>query len=333
MGELNLGVKFKDITIPEPITMNNLKGKTLAIDASNLIYKFLTTMRQPDGSPLKDSNGNITSHLNGIMFQTSTLIERQIKPIYVFDGKAPELKQKTQQERIEIKKESEKKYIEAKESGDMETARKYASRTVHLDKNIIESSKKLLTLMGIPYVQSNTEGEAQASYMVSQKDAWAVVSQDYDCLQFGATRMLRNFKLSQQASKNMEIISLKTTLDHLGITREQLVDVAILVGTDFNEGIYGIGAKKGLKLIQKYQTLEKSLEHLGKEIEVDPNEIRDIFLNPDVVTDYDLKFKMPKKEALMDYLCGDHDFSEERTLIAIDKLKKETAQTSLNQWF
>ena len=214
----------------------------------------------------------------------------------------------------------------------METARKYASRTVHLDKNIIESSKKLLELMGLPYVQAKTEGEAQASYMVSKKDAWAVVSQDYDCLQFGATRMLKNFKLSA-SSKNMELISLQKTLDDLQLTREQMVDVAILVGTDFNEGIYGIGAKKGIKLIQKYGNLESALQKLDKTIEVDPNEIREIFLHPDVVTDYDIKFKTPKKDKLIDFLCVDHDFGEERTLASIDKLKKETGQTSLNQWF
>ncbi len=327
-----MGVKFKDITTAEPIEMNDLKGKVLTVDASNLIYKFLSTMRQVDGTPLKDSNGNITSHLSGIFFQTSTLISKQVKPVYVFDGKSPELKSKTVQERIEVKKESEKKYHEAMESGDLETARKYASRTVHLDKEIIESSKKLLELMGLPYVQAKTEGEAQASYMVSQKDAWAVVSQDYDCLQFGATRMLRNFRLSQ-SSKNMEIISLQKTLDDLQLTRKQMVDLAMLVGTDFNEGVYGIGAKKGLKLMQKYGSLEVALEKLDKTIEVDPDEIRDIFLNPDVVTDYDIKFRTPKKEKLLDFLCGDHDFSEERTLASIDKLKKETAQTSLNQWF
>ncbi|MBR0471995.1 MAG: flap endonuclease-1 [Methanosphaera sp.] len=327
-----MGVKFKDITTAEPIEMNDLKGKILTVDASNLIYKFLSTMRQADGTPLKDSNGNITSHLSGIFFQTATLISKQVKPVYVFDGKSPQLKSKTVQERIEVKKESEKKYLEAKESGDMETARKYASRTVHLDKEIIESSKKLLELMGLPYVQAKTEGEAQASYMVAQKDAWAVVSQDYDCLQFGATRMLRNFRLSQ-SSKNMEIISLQKTLDDLKLTREQMVDLAMLVGTDFNEGVYGIGAKKGLKLMQKYGTLETALEKLDKTIEVDPDEIREIFLNPDVITDYKITFKTPKKEKLIDFLCGDHDFNEERTLASIDKLKKETAQTSLNQWF
>ena len=131
----------------------------------------------------------------------------------------------------------------------------------------------------------------------------------------------------------MEIITLQQTLDDLQLTREQMVDVAMLVGTDFNDGIYGIGPKKGIKLIQKYGTLEKALEKLDKTMEVDPDEIREIFLNPDVVTDYDIKFKTPKKEKLLNFLCEEHDFGEERTLISIDKLKKETAQTSLNQWF
>jgi flap endonuclease-1 len=328
-----LGVKFKDITSPEPIELDDLNTRILTMDASNVIYKFLTTMRQPDGTPLKDLNGNITAHLNGIMFQTATLVNKGIKPVYVFDGKAPELKKKTQEERIEIKKEAQRKFEEAKKAGDLEAARKYASRTPFINKEIIESSKKLLDLMGLPYVQAKTEGEAQASYMVAQKDAFAVVSQDYDCLQFGATRMLKNFKLSNKQSKDLQIIYLEKTLKELEVTREQLIDIAILVGTDFNEGIYGIGPKKGLKLIKKYQNLETVLEKIDKTIEVDYNDIREIFLNPDVVTDYELKFKSPKRERLIDYLCGDHDFTEERTFMAIDKLSKNTAQTNLEQWF
>lgn len=328
-----MGVKFKDITSPKSIELKDLNGKLLTVDASNVLYKFLSSMRQVDGTPLKDLNGNITSHLNGIMFQTTTLITRGIKPIYVFDGKAPELKLKTQQERIEQKKEAQRKYEEAKKAGDMETAKKYASRTPYLNKEVIESSKNLLTLMGLPFVQAKTEGEAQASYMVSQNDAWAVVSQDYDCLQFGASRMLKNFSLSGKQSSNLQVISLEDTLDELKLTREQLVDVAILVGTDFNKGVYGIGPKKGLKLIQKHGCLEKALDELNETIEVDYNEIREIFLNPEIVTDYDLKFRTPKREKLMDFLCGDHDFNEERTSAAIDKLVKNTAQTSLEQWF
>jgi flap endonuclease-1 len=169
--------------------------------------------------------------------------------------------------------------------------------------------------------------------MVAKGDAWAVVSQDYDCLQFGASRMLKNFKLSSRQSKDLQVISLEKTLNELNVTREQLVDIAILVGTDFNAGIHGIGPKKGLKLIQKYGNLESALKKLDKTIEEDYNQIREIFLKPDVVTDYDLKFRNPKREKLVDFLCGDHDFTEERTFAAIDKLVHETAQTSLEQWF
>ncbi len=328
-----MGVKFKDITNPEKLTMGDLKSKVLTIDASNVIYKFLTTMRQVDGTPLKDLNGNITSHLNGIMFQTASLIEMGIKPVYVFDGKAPELKKETQEERISVKEESQKKYEEAKKKGDMESARKYAARTSHLDNHIIRSAKELLELMGLPYIQSKTEGEAQASYMVTQNDAWAVVSQDYDCLQFGAPRMVRNFRLSKSQSKDLEIIYLDKTLKELDLTREQLIDVAILVGTDFNKGIHGIGAKTGIKLIHKYGTLEKVLEIKDKTIEVDADDIREIFLHPDVITNYDLTFKQPKRDKLIKFLVDDHDFDIDRTKSAIDKIKKQTGQTSLEAWF
>ncbi|MCD7781769.1 MAG: flap endonuclease-1 [Methanosphaera sp.] len=327
-----MGVKFRDITTPEEITMKQLKGNILTMDASNVLYKFLATMRQVDGKPLTDTHGNITSHLNGIIFQTSTLIDLGIKPVYVFDGKSPELKKKTQQERIEVKRESREKYEQAKKAGDVEGARKYAARTSSITRDIVESTKKLLELMGLPYVQSKTEGEAQASYMVAQDDAYAVVSQDYDCLQFGATRMLRNFRLSK-TQKNLEIVYLDKTLSDLELTREQLVDVAMLVGTDFNEGVYGIGAKKGIKLIHKHGTLENVLESLDETMEVDPDDIREIFLNPDVVTDYNLKFKPPKKSKLIDYLCVEHDFDQERVEVAINKLKENSGQTSLEAWF
>lgn len=327
-----MGVKFKDITHPTKVEMKNLDNKILTIDASNLIYKFLTTMRQGDGTPLQDLNGNITSHLNGILFQTATLIEQNIKPIYVFDGKAPELKAKTQQERIDVKKESEQKYREALEHGDNEKARKYAMRTAHLNKEIIESSKKLLTLMGIPYVQSKTEGEAQASYMATKGDAWAVVSQDYDCLLFGAPRILRNFKLTK-TNNDIQLLSLEDTLDEIGLSRKQLVDVAILVGTDFNDGIYGVGAKTAIKLMHKYGSLENIVKNKGYDLNCDVDEIRGIFLNPDVVKDYDITFRKPKKEKLVDFLCGDHDFDESRTQGAIKKLQHKAAQTSLESWF
>ena len=179
-----MGVKFKDIVSPEEINLKDLEGRTVAIDAYNTIYQFLSGIRQRDGSPLMDHNGNVTSHLSGILYRTSAIVEKGIKPIYVFDGVASEYKSNTIEQRRAIKEEAIEKYKEAKASGNEEEMRKYAIRTSRMSPYIIESSKELLDYMGVPYVQAKGEGEAQGAYMVNQGDAWAVASQDYDCLLF-----------------------------------------------------------------------------------------------------------------------------------------------------
>ena len=246
-----MGVKFRDIVFPEEIKFDNLDGKVVALDAANVIYQFLSSIRQYDGTPLKDQNGRITSHFSGILYRTSSLIEKGIKPVYVFDGKSSALKKETQEKRKEIKEVSERKWKEALEEGRVEDARKFAVRSSRMSPEIVEGSKKLIKLMGIPYIQAKGEGEAQASYMVARGDAWCVASQDYDCMLFGAPRMVKNLTISG-TQNNPELIELEKVLSNLDITREQLVDMAIMVGTDFNQGIKGIGAKKGLKLIKKH---------------------------------------------------------------------------------
>ena len=177
-----MGVKLKDIIEPKEITFKDLEGRSVSIDAFNTLYQFLATIRQRDGRPLTDENGNVTSHLSGILYRNSSMIEKDIKPIYVFDGQAPELKSETQAKRREVREEAEKIYKDALAKGDTEKARKFAMRSSKLSPEIIESSKKLLTLMGIPYIEAKGEGEAQAAYLVQKGDAYAVASQDYDCL-------------------------------------------------------------------------------------------------------------------------------------------------------
>ena len=198
---------------------------------------------------------------------------------------------------------------------------------------ILESSKKLLDYMGIPYVQAKGEGEAQGAYMVEQGDAWAVASQDYDCLLFGAPRIIRNLTLSGGLS-NLEYLELQKVLEDIDLTREQLIDVALMVGTDFNEGIHGIGAKTGLKLIRN-NSLEDILVQKGiTEVNVEPDELRDIFLNHEVNTDYKIKFKSAKKDQLVEFMCEEHGFSESRVLNVTEKLKKlSSTQKSLEDWF
>ena len=249
---LIMGVKLKDIIEPETISFKDLEGRVVSIDAFNTLYQFLSTIRQRDGRPLTDENGNVTSHLSGILYRNSSMIEKDIKPIYIFDGQAPELKSETQAKRREIREESEKIFKQALAEGDTEKARKYAMRSSKLSAEIIESSKKLLTLMGIPYIEAMGEGEAQAAYLVANGDAYAVASQDYDCLLFGAKRVVRNLAINSNA-KNLEYYQLDRVLRELKITREELVDMGILIGTDFCEGMKGVGAKTALKLARNNQ--------------------------------------------------------------------------------
>lgn len=205
-------------------------------------------------------------------------------------------------------------------------------RSSKLSSYIIDSSKELLDLLGIPYVQAKGEGEAQASHMVKNGDAWAVASQDYDCLLFGASKTVRNMTLSGGLS-NLEYLDLEKVLLNLDMSREQLIDVALLVGTDFNEGVKGVGAKTGIKLIKK-NSLEEVLKQKDVELKVEPDVLRNIFLNPRVNTDYKIKWKNVNFDKLIEFMCEEHGFSENRVISSTDKMKKlNSTQKSLEDWF
>ena len=327
-----MGVKLKDIVEPESISFKDLEGRVVSIDAFNTLYQFLSTIRQRDGRPLTDEHGNVTSHLSGILYRNSSMIEKDIKPIYIFDGKAPELKSETQAKRREVRDEAEQIYKEALKAGDTEKARKFAMRSSKLSPEIIESSKKLLTLMGIPYVEAKGEGEAQAAYLVANGDAYAVASQDYDCLMFGAKRVVRNLAVSSNLG-DLEFYQLDKVLRQLNVTREELVDMGILIGTDFCEGLKGVGAKTALKLAHNGQLKEKIAE-LQKESTHDLDEVRNIFLKHNVNTDYKIKWEKPDKDKLIEFMCYEHGFSVERVSRASDRLKNlNSLQGSLDAWF
>ena len=322
-----MGVNLRDIIESESISFAELKGKTIAIDAMSFLYQFLSSIRQPDGTPLMDSHGRTTSHLSGLMYRTSQLIKLGIKPIYVFDGKPPELKFKEIARRKEKKAEAHEKWEKAVREGDMELALKHAKRTSKFTPEMLDDSRKLLTFMGVPWISAPSEGEAQCVHMCRKGDAWAVGSQDYDSILLGAPKLIKNLTFS--GDRDLEIIYIEKVLKNLNLTRERLIDIAILVGTDFNEGVFGIGPKKALKIVS-----ENRIDEL--ELNFDINEVREIFLNPETTEDYELKWKPPDKEELIKFLCDEHDFSRQRVEKAgkdIEENFKEFSQKSLSSWF
>ena len=343
-----MGVKLRDIIPPEAmerISLEALAGKAIALDAYNILYQFITIIRGPDGRPLMDRRGRITSHLSGVFFRTINFMKLGIKPIFVYDGRPPELKMKTVEKREERRAEAAKLYEMALAEGRIEEAQKYAKQAATLNEFIVESSKRLLKLMGVPIVQAPSEGEAQAAYIVKRGDAYASGSQDFDSLLFGSPRLVRNLSIvgrrklpgrKEYVEVEPEIIYLDKLLDSLGITREQLIDIGILVGTDYCEGVKGVGPKTALKLVKEYGSAEKALKALGKSLERDPAEIRELFLKPSVTEEFEVVWSEPDYDGIKSMLCYEHDFSENRVEKALNELesalKKSRGVTSLDQW-
>jgi len=336
-----MGVDLRDIVEKKEIELKELFGKTIAIDAYNTLYQFLSIIRQPDGTPLMDSQGNITSHLSGLLYRTTNLVEAGIKLVFVFDGEPPDFKARTVKERAETRGIAERRWIMARALGE-EDAFKYAQASSKVDAQMIEGAKTLLGYMGVPCIQAPSEGEAQAAFMVINGDADAVGSQDYDALLFGAPKLVRNLTITGRRKlpgKNIyidvkpEMLELSTTLDALDITSEQLMDIAILIGTDYNEGIKGIGPKTALKLIQKHGTIEGALAELNEDIE-NFDVIREFFLCPEVTSAYEIEWQKLKGDLVRKFLCDQHDFSVDRVDKALERLSEASAQKqkTLDQW-
>jgi len=328
-----VGVDLKELVPKKEITLQDLNGKSIAIDAYNALHQFLAIIRQPDGTLLMDRYGRVTSHLSGLFYRTVNLLEMGIKPVYVFDGKPPEIKELEILRRRLHKEEAERKYEEALAKGDLKTAKMYAQQTGKLTEEMANEAKRLLDTLGVPWVQAPSEGEAQAAYMAAKGDVYAAASQDYDALLFGAPRLVRNVTVTGRrklprkdvyVEVKPELIELNQLLSELGISREQLVDIGILVGTDYNpEGVKGIGPKKALKLVKEYGSLERLLPILKEaSFPVNPLEIRKIFLQPKVTDNYKLEWREPDKVEVVKFLCKEHDFSEDRVLNAVERAIK-----------
>ncbi|PUA33086.1 MAG: flap endonuclease-1 [Zestosphaera tikiterensis] len=350
-----MGVNLKDLledygVIKQVNDLKELKGKVIAIDAYNALYQFLAAIRQPDGTPLMDSKGRITSHLSGLFYRTINLMEDGLKPVYVFDGKPPELKAKELAERTQFREEALKKYEKAVSEGRLDEARKYAQATGKLTTDMVKASKDLLKAMGVPYVEAPSEGEAQAAYMTRKGDAWASASQDYDSLLFNTVRLIRNLTISGKRKLpgkevyveiKPELIELESLLRELGVTREQLIDIAIFIGTDYNpDGVKGVGPKTALKLVKTYGSFEKAIKALpGVKVDFNYEEVRRIFLNPPVTDAYVLNWSEPDVTKVTELLVEEYDFSKERVENALERLKKayrENIRTSvkgLDMWF
>ncbi len=345
-----MGLNIREIIPRKEIEISDLKGKIVCVDAFNILYQFLSTIRQPDGTPLMDDKKRVTSHLSGVFYRNINLLSEGIKLVYVFDGVPPELKEKTHVYREAGRGVARERYEEAKQQEDISGMRRYGSQLIRLEAGMVEESKELLEAMGVAVVQAPGEGEAEAAYLSRKKEVYAAVSQDYDSLLFGAKALIQNLTLARRRKTlsgwvevKPELIELERVLNLLEINLDQLICLGILVGTDYNpRGIPGIGQKRALDIVKRYKqpvlifkSVEEQIKNLPEEDKFDWQEVFALFHKPNVY-DTDFKFGKIDEEKIKEILVERHNFSEERVDKQLDKLKEITEkakQKGLDKWF
>ena len=339
-----MGVLLTPVVKRKVIRLRDLSGRSLAVDANNVLYQFLALIRRPDGSLLTGPQGRVTSHLIGLLFRTTRLItDYGMRLVFVFDGKPPPLKGAELDRRREVRAKALAQWQEARRAGDYATAFSKAVASSRLSPLMVEDAKKLLGLMGLPSVQAPSDAEAQASYMASRGDAWAVNSQDYDSLLYGAPRLVRYVTItgkeylpSKGRSRPLlpELIELESVLQDLQLSRSSLIDLAILIGTDFNEGVRGIGPKRALGLVRKYGSIEAMPNEVLTRVPANFGEVRRIFSDPQVTGEYRLTYRRPDEEGLLEFLCQERGFLRERVRDVVKRIDAASLrdQSSLASW-
>ncbi|MDY6777502.1 MAG: flap endonuclease-1 [Candidatus Nanohaloarchaea archaeon] len=336
-----MGTDLGELVETEEISFDHMLNKEIGVDAMNTLYQFLSIIRQRDGTPLKDSDGNVTSHLSGLFYRAGNLLEKNIKPVFIFDGEAPTLKEEEAEKRREKREQARKEWKELREKGETEKARKKAEQSSKLTSDMVKEAKKLLDAMGIPAIQAPSEGEAQSAWMNREGQVWAVGSQDWDALLFGADRLVRNLTVTGKRKvpgkdRYRKVVPERITRESMeeqtGVSREKLVWAGILMGTDFNPGgIRGIGPKTAMDLVTEYDAFDTLLEddRVDWQHENDPHTILDFFMDPPVDDTVSFAFEDPDEDRIRELLVDEHDFSEDRVNSKLENIMdamKDTQQ-------
>jgi len=325
MGNADL----RDLAAIETVSFEDIAGSVVAVDAHNWLYRYLTTtVKWTSAEAYTTADGTEVANLIGAVQGLPKFFEHDLTPVFVFDGAVTDLKEAELDERREQRKRYESDLEAARERGDEVAVARLESRTQRLTDTIVETTRELLALLDVPVVNAPAEGEAQAAHMARQGSVDYAGTEDYDALLFGAPRTLRQLT----SDGDPELMDLDATLSAHDLTWEQLVDVAILCGTDFNEGISGVGPKTAVDFVHEHGDLPAVCEAEGYHVD-GADRVRQLFLDPavdgDVAFDTDID---PDVEAARSFVVEEWEVDPEEVRRGFERIEAALVQTGLDEW-
>jgi flap endonuclease-1 len=325
MGNADL----RDLAVIEDVAYDDLAGSVVAVDAHNWLYRYLTTtVKFTRDAAYTTADGEEVANLIGVVQGLPKFLEHDVTPVFVFDGGVTDLKEAEVEQRREQREKYEEQLEQAREEGDSVEVAKLDSRTQRLTDTIVDTTRELLALLDVPVVDAPAEGEAQAARMARAGTVDYAGTEDYDALLFGSPLTLR-----QLTSKgDPECMDLDATLSEHDLTWEQLVDVGILCGTDFNEGVTGIGPKTAVKTVREHGDIWGVFEARDVSVE-NVDRIRNLFLDPPVADDvaFDTELE-PDVDAAKAFVVDEWGVAADEVERGFERIADATVQTGLDRW-
>ena len=310
--------------------IKDFKNQFIVLDASMIIYQFVIAIRST-GQDLTNDEGKITTHILGVINKALMLLKNDIIPIFVFDGKAPDIKHFTLKKRKKTKKKCIDN-LEKNEYDDEKDRIRDFKRSYTASREQIGEVKEILKLFGLPVIESDTEADPLCGQLVKQKLAYGVSSEDMDILTFGSPILIRGLSGTKKANE----INLKNVLKELEFSQDQFIDLCILLGCDYTPTIPKVGPKRAFDIIKQYKNIETFLKENTK-YKIPENfnygEARDFFKNPPINKVYkkDIKFKKPNYNKIKELMVDVYDFDLNTVNKYINKIKKNYIRLVINK--
>jgi len=317
-------MSISDFANPTEVRCTSLSGERVVFDGYIQMYKFLTSIRR-DGDYVRNSNGDVISHLIGLYNRIGSHLANGVQPIFVFDGPPPDMKQRTIDARVERKNEAEKLMEQAKQNGNTDDAEKYAARTTSVEPAFVESACEMFDALGVPYMEAPSEADPQCAHLVRSGEADYICTTDYDvfCYNDQNAAFIKQF-----SGDTCQIVSLQQMLNEMEINYDQYRWTRIIAGTDYNDSPSRVAWKRALNMTQDAESFERAIDAAVEwDAEIDTDRYRavyDWFQNP-TVGDWSPTHEPTDPEAVREVMIEKYHLQQSQVENKLDEIVEQQA--------